>query len=59
MTTALLLGLLVVVSAPPALLAGFLLGVAIGGGAVAVSRRQRTDERTKICVPKANVCIQF
>ncbi|KPN31313.1 hypothetical protein SY89_02056 [Halolamina pelagica] len=57
-TTALLLGGLFAAAASPAVLVGWLLGVAVGVGAAVVGWRD-TDEATRICLPRAGVCIRL
>lgn len=58
-TVALLLAVLFVPAAPPALLVGLLLGVAVGGGAVTVAHRRGSAESTQICVPRAGICVRL
>jgi len=57
-TMALLVGFLFAAAAPPALLVGMLLGVAVGAGAPVVSDRRDADEATQLCLPWASVGIR-
>lgn len=58
-TVALLLGVLFAAAAPPALLVGLLLGVAVGGGAAVVADRHESGDTTQICLRRAGVCIRL